>query len=120
MFCVILEGSMGGSLFSFQLLLYILPIFNVFRHVFASPFASLLFSSAVCVCGGGGGWFLSEVGGSGVGRLGMGGGDLNGVGGGRVGGGELGAWVGVGWVSGGTVCRGGWGEECVESWAWVG
>jgi len=71
MFCVILEGSMGGSLFSFQLLLYILPIFNVFRYVLCESFC--VSSLLPCVCGGGG-WFLSDAGGSGKAGDGGGGG----------------------------------------------
>lgn len=54
----------------------------------ANPFASFLFCR---VCVGGGGWFLSDAGGSGKAGdwgAGGGGGDLNGVCGGRVGGGN--------------------------------
>jgi len=44
-----------GACFSFQLLLYILPISNVFRHVLCESFCVFSLLPCVCVCGGGGG-----------------------------------------------------------------
>jgi len=64
-----------GSLFSFQLLLYILPIFNVFRHVLCESFCVSSLLPCVCVGGGGGRvWGVRGVGGGGGGGWVSGGG----------------------------------------------